>query len=46
MGLTWFKGMVGAIMGYLGHPKVGNSGHLGYVESISSCGINIILKCP
>ena len=28
MGLTWFKGMVGEIMGYLGYPKVRNSGHV------------------
>ena len=28
MGLTYFKGMVGAILGYLGHPKVRNSGHV------------------
>ena len=28
MGLTWFEGMVGAIMGYLGYPKVGNTAHV------------------
>ena len=36
MGLTLFKGMVGAITGYLRHPKVGNSGHVFFCVEVVS----------
>ena len=33
MGLTWFQRIVGALMGYLGDPKAGNSVHFWFCWS-------------